>query len=66
MNSENTEKRGLKKTTEAGTAVSKDPFEFVPSFLQRDEWEHESGEAGAVKRILKRQRHVRVWFPPEM
>lgn len=43
-----------KKKTEAGTAVFlKDPFEFVPSFLQREEWEHESGEAGAVKWILK-------------
>lgn len=34
------------------------------------EWEHESSEAGAMKSILKdagkRERHQRVWLPPEI
>lgn len=36
-----------------GLSASRNPVKFVPSFLQREDREHEIAEAEAVKSILK-------------
>lgn len=63
FNSTNMVKKRIRKTGWHGIFKGT-PFKLVPQFHQRAEREHESGEEGAVKWILKDaqrgKRHVRV------